>query len=83
MGEKKMCKFNFQFVGLLFFLNVLFLTSCTPQYENQIKILEEAHNNHLIDKVSSLYTDDAKFVLVGSWVAEGKEKLIERFNTTG
>jgi len=61
-------------------LLVIIFTSCTSKLDDKVKLLEQAHNNHEIDKVISLYANDAKFVLVGGWVAEGKDKLIERFN---
>jgi len=61
-------------------LLLIIFTSCTSKLEDKIKLLEEKHNKHEIDKVVSLYADDAKFVLVGGWVAKGKDKLIERFN---
>jgi len=75
-----MYHFLFQGIGSYILLLLLIFTSCTSNFEDKIKLLEETHNNHEIDKVISLYADDAKFVLVGGWVAEGKDNLIERFN---
>ena len=75
-----MCKSTFQDIRLFIFLLLIMIFSCTSKLEDKIKLMEEAHNNHEIDRVTSLYTDDAKFVLINGWVAEGKDNLIERFN---
>lgn len=67
-------------IRLYIIMLIIITVSCTSKLDDKIKQLEESHNKHEIDKVLSLYKDDAKFILVGAWVAEGKDKLRERFN---
>ena len=71
-----MYHYSLQDIRSYILLLLIIFTSCTSKLEDKIKLLEEAHNNHEIDKVISLYADDAKFILVGAWVAEGKDNLI-------
>ena len=59
---------------LIIMLNVIFL-GCSPTLENRIETYEQAHNNHDIEKVMSLYTDDIRFEIVGSWIKVGKEQV--------
>jgi len=75
-----MYHYTFQDLRHYILLVVIIFTSCTSNLDDRVKLLEQAHNNHEIDKVISLYADDAKFILVGGWMAAGKDKLIERFN---
>ena len=59
---------------------VLFLlNSCISNPVEQLVLLEDAHNSHDIERCLNFYTNDARFVLVDGWVAEGKDKLRERF----
>jgi hypothetical protein len=75
-----MYKYKLQDIRLYIFILLIIIVSCTSKLEDKIKLLEQSHNDHKIDRVTSLYTDDAKFVLIDGWVAEGKDNLIERFN---
>jgi hypothetical protein len=60
----------------LLFLSLYFIfPACSPNLEDRVKIYEEAHNNHDIEKVMSLYTNDITFEIVGSWVKNGKEQV--------
>ena len=68
---------------IIFFLSFLLLliTSCTPKLEERLKALQEAHNSHDVEKNLSFYADDAKFVMIGHWVEEGKEGLRNIFTS--
>lgn len=66
-------------VPLHMILFLLVMMSCGSKLDNRVKLLEEAHNNHNIEKSITFYSDDVRFVLVGGWVAEGKDNLKERF----
>lgn len=59
---------------LIILLNVILL-SCSPTLENRVKTYEQAHNNHDIEKVMSLYSSDIRFEIVGTWIKVGKEQV--------
>ncbi len=74
-----MSAFCYRLVSFVAILVLIFCNSCNSILDEQLKLLEEAHNSHDIERLLSFYTDDARFVLVDGWIAEGKDKLRERF----
>ncbi len=59
----------------LIFLLLIISLGCSPNLEDKVKSYELAHNNHDIDKVMSLYTNDITFEIVGIWTKTGKEQV--------
>ena len=62
------------------FLTLLFLSSftiwgCSSHLVDQLRAYETAHNNHDIDQILTLVTDDIQFNLVGMPVKEGKGQM--------
>jgi hypothetical protein len=48
---------------------------CGSGLEKQVRQYEQAHNNHDIETVMSLYTGDIRFEITGSWFRTGKEQV--------
>jgi len=71
--------FYCRLVSINTILVLLLLNSCISNPVEQLVLLEDAHNSHDIERCLNIYTNDARFVLVDGWVAEGKDKLRERF----
>ena len=69
-------KYNF-IIGLSILF--LFISSYASNFEDKVKKLEQAHNCHDVKKGLTFYAEAAKFVMVGRWEVEGKDKLRERF----
>ena len=59
-------------VSWLFFL----IPGCSPTLEDKLRSYEQAHNNHDIEKIISMYSNDARFEIVGSWIRSGKEEIL-------
>lgn len=57
----------------------LVVSSFASNLEDKVRKLEQAYNSHDVRKGLTLYAVEAKFVMVGRWEVEGKEKLRERF----
>lgn len=53
----------------------LFLIGCSSGHQELVKIYEDAHNRHDIEKIMSLYNDDIRFEIVGSFTKTGKEQV--------
>ncbi len=59
----------------LLFLSTLTIAGCSSHLVDQLRAYETAHNNHDIDQILTLVTDDIKFNLVGTSVKEGKAQM--------
>ena len=71
--------FYYRLVSINTILVLFLMNSCISNPVEQLVLLEDAHNSHDIERCLNIYTNDARFVLVDGWVAEGKDKLRERF----
>ena len=71
--------FYYRVVSINTILVLFLMNSCISNPVEQLALLEEAHNSHDIERCLDFYTKDAKFDLVDGWIAEGKDKLKERF----
>ncbi|MCK4329991.1 nuclear transport factor 2 family protein [candidate division WOR-3 bacterium] len=58
----------------LFFLLFMIL-SCAPKLENRVKAFEKAYNSHDLERIMSLYAENATFEAVGQFVLKGKEQI--------
>jgi hypothetical protein len=41
----------------------------------QVRMYEQAHNSHDVEKIITLFTDDVQFETVDEWIITGKEKI--------
>lgn len=57
------------------FLLLIIITSCATKPEDRVKAFEKAYNNHEVDKVMSLYADDASIEIVGYFVVRGEKEI--------
>jgi hypothetical protein len=57
------------------YLLLLTVAGCTPSLEEKIASYQQAHNDHDIDKVMSMYTEDITFEVVGMFVKTGKDQV--------
>ncbi len=64
-----------QVSNLIIIILYISILSCSPDLEDKVKIYEQAHNNHDIEKVMSLYTSDIRFEIVGTWIKTGREQV--------
>jgi hypothetical protein len=62
------------FFSLLFLLSLI-ISGCSSNLVDQLRAYETAHNNHDIDQILSLVTDDIEFHLVGAEVSVGKQQI--------
>ena len=51
------------------------LISCSPDLMDLIKAYEKAYNNHDLEGLMSLYTEEVRFEVIGSFVKYGKEEV--------
>ena len=61
---------------LIILLNTI-ITGCSLTLEDRVKIYEQTHNKHDIEKMISLYSDDIRFEIVGTWIKTGKDQVRE------
>ena len=57
------------------FLLLLTGAGCTPTLQEKVLSYQQAHNDHDIDKVMSMYADDITFEVVGMFVKTGKDQV--------
>ncbi|MDB4582192.1 nuclear transport factor 2 family protein [Draconibacterium sp.] len=62
------------YILLILLLDVIIL-GCSPALESRVKTYEQAHNEHDIEEVMSLYANDITFEIVGTWKKTGKEQV--------
>ena len=62
-------------VAPIHLLLIFTLFSCTPDPAKQVRTYEKAHNDHDVNKVMSLYTDDIIFEITGSWRKSGRDQV--------
>ena len=55
----------------------IIIIGCSPELDNLVKTYEQAHNNHDVEKVMSLCSNDIRFEIVGTWTKSGKEQVRE------
>jgi hypothetical protein len=60
-------------ISLTLFL--LLAISCNQNKIKLVKKYERLHNTHSVESALSLYDDDIKFELVGTWIKSGKKEI--------
>jgi len=54
---------------------MLLLLSCSSNHTDRVKAYEASHNSHDVEGTLAFFTDDFRYEMVGSWVAEGREQM--------
>jgi len=57
------------------FLLLLTGAGCSPTLEERVVSYQQAHNDHDIDKVMSMYADDITFEVVGMFTKTGQDQV--------
>jgi len=70
----KSMKKNRLYNNLVLLIPIICL-SCSTNLEDEVRSYERAHNNHDVEKVMSMYTNDITFEIVGIWIKTGKEQV--------
>ena len=60
---------------LVVFLLLITVAGCSPSLEERVMSYQQAHNDHDMDKVMSMYADDITFEVVGMFVKTGKDQV--------
>lgn len=47
----------------------------TPKLKNRVKVYEKAYNSHNLERIMSLYAENATFEVVGQFVLKSKEQI--------